>query len=55
MNQELDTLSKNFNEKAGVLYPKVIGYQPTLEEMNAIMYLCDEWDFAYIPEKASEK
>ena len=51
MNQELDILTKNFSEKAGVLYPKVIGYKPTLDEIQAIMYLCGEWDFAYDPTK----
>ena len=48
MNTELDVLAKNFNEKAGILYPKVLGYIPTIEEMKAITYLCDEWDFAYV-------
>ena len=56
MITELVIIGKNFNERSGVLYPKIKGYKPSLEEQKAIMYLCEEWDFCYDPDmKASEK
>lgn len=54
MNTELVMLGKNFNEIGGVLYPKVHGYKPTLDEQQAITYLCEEWDFGYDPDMESE-
>lgn len=46
-----DVLNKNFNEIAGVIFPKVAGYQMTEREGEAIDYLSDEWDYGYSPVK----
>ena len=31
----------------GIIYPKIVGYQTTERESDAIDYLCDEWDYVY--------
>lgn len=51
---EMEFLQKNFTAYGGVIRPKQKGYKPTSEEQKSIIYLCEEWDFAYDPDKESE-
>lgn len=44
-----EQLVVNFTEHAGLIRPKA-GYTPTKDDLSAIKYLCDEWDYAYQPE-----
>lgn len=49
--EALEVIADNFGDKAGFIYPKVSGYKMTEREGDAIDYLCDEWDYAYSPER----
>lgn len=42
-------LKDNFDIERGVITDKRSGYRPTDRELEAIQYLCEEWDFAYLP------
>jgi hypothetical protein len=40
-------LQTNYAEHRFLIYPKVLGYEGTKKENDAIDYLCSEWDWAY--------
>lgn len=42
-----DVLKENFNDTAGVIYPKVEGYKPTEREDDALDYMFYEWDYGF--------
>jgi len=42
-------LYDNFFEVGGCIYKKDHKYEPNEGEMNAIQYLCDEFDFTFYP------
>jgi len=48
--EAFEVLKANFNDHAGIIYPKVKGYQPTERESDAIDYLFHEWDYGYMLE-----
>lgn len=45
-----NVLKENFSEKAGMIFPTVVGYTPTEREDEALDYLFYEWDYGYSPE-----
>jgi hypothetical protein len=53
--EAFEVLKGNFNDHAGVIYPKTVGYEMTEREGDAIDYLCDEWDYCYSPTKPTNK
>ena len=40
-------LRDNFDDIGGVISPKDIEYKLTIDDRNAIGYLCTLWDYAY--------
>lgn len=43
-------LQENFDVRTdGMIVPKKSQYQPTPRELEAIMYLFDEYDYGYMP------
>jgi hypothetical protein len=47
MDIELTVILKNFTVKAGVIRPIKPGYIPNDTELQAIIDLCQDWDFVY--------
>ena len=47
--EAFEVLKKNYNEKAGVFYPKVVDYKATEREDDALDYMFHEWDYGYEP------
>lgn len=47
----LSQLGKNFTYSAGIIRP-VLGYTPTADDISAIDYLFQEWDYGYEPAEA---
>lgn len=39
-------LGENFTSRIGILRPRP-GYQPTVDDLSAIDFLCSEWDYGY--------
>ncbi len=54
-DQAWEVLKDNFNDDAGIIYPKVLGYKATEMENSAIDYLWEEWDYGYLPSKPEKK
>lgn len=44
-------LKEDFNQHAGVIYPKDKNFAPTEKQNRAIDYLCMEWDYGYTRSK----
>jgi len=42
-------LRENFRDDRGCIKPKNKGYEPDRDEIDAINYLCAEWDYGYEP------
>jgi len=40
-------LKDNFTDNAGLITKKDPMYRASVREMDAIDYLCDEWDYSY--------
>lgn len=47
-------LGSNFSSVSGVFHP-LPGYDPTDEDMEALMYMVQEWDYAYDPAPMSKE
>lgn len=45
----LSVLKENFTWDRGVIRPKD-GHNPSREEMAAVSYLCNEWDYCWEPD-----
>jgi hypothetical protein len=41
---------RGFTEKAGIIKPPKAEYMLSNEEWDCIQFLCDEWDYGYLPE-----
>lgn len=49
-------ISENFVIPRGfIIAPRVSGYKPNELEGAALDYLCDEWDYGYLPTTVEER
>jgi len=39
--------ARGWQDNAGLLVPPVPSHQPSQYELACVMFLCDEWDYAY--------
>lgn len=54
-SEALGVIATNFDEQSGLITPKAKDYKATQHEHYAILYLIEEWDYAYISEPRTKK